>query len=193
MRPSADCLVKPWPFSGAAGADIIVVWRESSLQSGCFYFMHRPLAVALILAALPFGQSVADALVGAAFIQQDGTIQVRGRDVQLYGIYIPSMGRACQTFFRPVRCSSRAALALDFKIQGFVHCEVQARNRDGSVIGQCYVDRNAFSEGEDLSAYLISMGWASALPNAPYEYHVLEKVARHRGLGMWGFPVDSIQ
>jgi endonuclease YncB( thermonuclease family) len=155
--------------------------------------MHVICAIALTLLASFLGQTAVAAIVGAAFVQEDGSLQVKGRRIQLFGIYIPPTDRSCQTLFRPVRCSSRAALALDFKIQGFVHCEVKAKHRDSSLIGRCYVDRNAFSEGEDLSAYLISLGWAAALPDAPYEYHVLEKIARQRGLGVWGFPVNSIQ
>ena len=44
--------------------------------------------------------------------------------------------------------------------------------------------------GEDLSAYLLSRGWAVALPDAPFEYAVLEKIARERHVGVWGFTVD---
>ena len=33
---------------------------------------------------------------------------------------------------------------------------------------------------------------ALALPDAPFEYHALEKIARHRGLGVWGMPADRI-
>jgi hypothetical protein len=62
---------------------------------------------------------------------------------------------------------------------------------DGSLSAICYVDRTSFDPGEDLAAYLIQRGWALALPNAPFEYHALEKIASTRELGVWGFPVDS--
>lgn len=155
--------------------------------------MRLTWVVLCTLLVMAFGQGAGAAIVGAAFVQEDGSLKVRGRSIRLFGIYIPPTNRTCQTLFRPVRCSSRAALALDFKIQGFVHCEVQGKHPDGSLIGLCRVDRTAFSEGEDLSAYLISLGWAVALPGAPYEYHVMEKIARQRGLGVWGFSVDSIE
>jgi endonuclease YncB( thermonuclease family) len=155
--------------------------------------MRVALIVVFSLLGAVFAHRASAAIEGAAFVQKDGSLKVRGQNIKLFGIYIPPTSRSCQTFLRPVRCNSRAALALDFKIQGFVHCEVQAKHRDGSVIGLCRVNRNAFSEGEDLSAYLISLGWAAALPNAPYEYHVMEKIARQRGLGIWGVSVDSIQ
>lgn len=144
----------------------------------------------LVTAAMPCAHA---AIVGAAFVQEDASLRVQGRSIRLFGIYVPSTKRACQTFFRPARCGSRAALALDFKIQGFVHCEPQTVHGDGSLTALCRVNHNAFSKGEDLSAYLISLGWAVALPDAPYAYHVMEKIARHRGLGIWGFSVDSPQ
>jgi len=50
-----------------------------------------------------------------------------------------------------------------------------------------------FDEGEDLSAYLLENGWAVALPDAPFEYQTLEKIARSRQFGVWGFPVDRIE
>ena len=44
----------------------------------------------------------------------------------------------------------------------------------------------------DLGAYLIREVWAVALPEAPFQYHTLEKIARARGSGVWGFQADSI-
>ncbi len=41
--------------------------------------------------------------------------------------------------------------------------------------------------GPDLAAYLLRKGWAAALPGAPFEYQVLERIARTKGLGIWGF------
>jgi len=127
-----------------------------------------------------------------ALVQDDASLLVDGRRVRLHGIYLPDAGRRCRTRIRPVRCSSRAALALDFRIQGFVHCFPQARNADRSLNAICYVGRNRFHEGEDLAAHLLRLGWALALPGAPYEYHALERIARHNGRGVWGITVDRI-
>ena len=91
------------------------------------------------------------------------------------------------------RCVARAALALDFKIQGFVRCFVQEKNRDRSVNAVCYLGRSTFSDGLDLATYLIEHGWALALPDAPFEYQAAERIARHNNRGVWGFSVDSIQ
>lgn len=126
-----------------------------------------------------------------AVVNEDASLRVDGKTIQLYGIHIPDSGRICAQNRRPVVCGSRASVALDFKIQGFVRCELRERRQDRTYIGQCRVKASSFREGEDLSAYLLERGWAVALPDAPIEYQTLEKIARNRGVGVWGFPVDN--
>lgn len=137
------------------------------------------------------GTAVAVDFSGSAFVRDDGTLRVRNRTVRLYGIHIPETGRTCRSYQRPPACGSRAALALDFKIQGFVQCYQHWREPDGSVRAQCWVGASEFDEGEDLSAYLLKRGWAVALPDAPFEYQALERIARTRGLGVWGFAIQG--
>ena len=127
-----------------------------------------------------------------AFVNEDGTLNIKRKTIHLYGIHIPDTGKHCDTIFRPVVCGSRAALALEFKIQGFVRCEIIDRNDDGSLVGQCRVNASSFDDGTDLSAYLLERGWAVALPDAPVKYQVLEKIAYRRGVGVWGLTVDGI-
>lgn len=139
---------------------------------------------AVLLAAGYAGAGLAADITSYAFVQRDGTLRVQGRTIHLYGIHIPATGEACRTFERPVRCSSRAALALEFKIHGFVRCTPVERRPDGSLTAVCRAD------GTDLSAYLLERGWALALPDAPFEYVALERIARERGVGLWGLPVE---
>lgn len=128
-----------------------------------------------------------------AFVQDDGSLKVQERTVHLYGIYIPSTGRTCHAFLRPVRCGDRAVLALEFKLEDFVYCEKKSVNRDRSINAVCYMGRTAHRPGEDLGAWMISQGWAVALPHAPFEYFVLERIARAHGRGIWGFQVDALR
>ena len=121
-----------------------------------------------------------------AHVNDDATIVVRGTTIRLAYIHIPKTGRTCRSNLRPVRCASRAALALDFKIQGFVRCEERARLTDRSISAFCTL------EGEDLAASLIERGWAVAGPGAPFEYTVLERIARENGRGVWGFQADLV-
>ena len=151
-------------------------------------------ALALLTALLlPAAAVPAEELHSYALVQDDGSLLIKGKIVHLDGIYLPPTGRQCLSEMRPVRCGERAVLALEFRIQGFVHCFVQSVNDDGSRNATCYVDRGHFDEGEDLSAYLIREGWAVALPDAPFEYQALEAIARKQGAGVWGFPADVIR
>lgn len=122
-----------------------------------------------------------------ASVQDDGSLRMAGSVVQLYGIYIPPTSQSCYTFVRPVACASRAALALDFKISGqFIHCRPKATNPDGSLTASCS------AENEDLGAWMLQQGWALARPDAPFEYAALEKIARSKGIGIWGIPVERV-
>lgn len=137
------------------------------------------VGVSVVLAGASFAQ-----VSSYAFVNDDGSLRIKGRTYRLHGIYVPPTGQSCRSFERPVECGTRAALALDFKIQGFVRCEPRRRNEDDTISAYCTTD------GEDLAAYLLERGWALALPEAPFEYQALEKIARHRGLGVWGLPVE---
>ena len=73
-----------------------------------------------------------------------------------------------------------------------MHCEEQSRNEDRSINAICQVGVSSFSDGEDLAAYLLRQGWAVARPDAPFEYHVLERIARRQGVGIWEVPVVNL-
>jgi len=137
---------------------------------------------------LPRSLAAARDVVSYALVQPDASLKVAGKVFRLYGLYIPPSGRTCDNNYRPLNCGTRAAVALESKIQGFVACKPLARNRDRSYAAYC----RTRLRGEDLGSYLISQGWALATPRAPFEYHALERIARDRGRGVWGFQVDSI-
>ncbi len=147
----------------------------------------------LALTLLPTAPVSAREISSYAFINDDGTLRIKRKTIHLYGIHIPETGNHCRTYVSPVECGSRAALALKFKIQSFVRCEIIEENADGSFVGWCRVNASHFDEGEDLSAYLLERGWAVALPDAPIEYQALEKIAYRRGVGNWGLSIDNIR
>ena len=153
-------------------------------------FSHSSLAV--ILAASLFSSSaiLAETLTSYAFVNDDGTLRIKKKNIHLYGIHIPKTSNNCRSNQHPRVCGQRAALALEFKIKSFVRCEITSENPNGSLTGLCHVNYSKFDEGEDLSAYLLERGWAAALPDAPIEYHTLEKIARSRGWGVWGIAID---
>lgn len=154
---------------------------------------RRALVTMLTAACLACGAAAARTIESYATVRDDATLEVSNKHIRLHGIHVPETGQTCRTHIQPPRCSPRAALALDFKIQGFVHCVEKVRYTDGSIGAVCRVGRTYHWEGEDLGAYLLREGWAVATPDAPFEYKVLEDIARTRGRGVWGFQVDSIR
>jgi len=166
------------------GALLRVVKR--SLLPAVAAIRRRANVLAAVLLAGYAGAAGAADITSYAFVERDGALRVQGRTIHLYGIHIPPTEETCRTFERPVRCSSRAALALEFKIHGFVRCTPVERRADGSLTAVCRAD------GTDLSAYLLERGWALALPDAPFEYVALERIARERGVGVWGLPVERV-
>jgi endonuclease YncB( thermonuclease family) len=157
---------------------------EDSTGGGGRWLARLCAAAALLLIPL-VSHGIGD-LTSYALVRDDATLEVAGRHLRLYGIFIPRTNRICESRIRPARCGSRAARALRFKVQGFVSCRLGGKYSDGSIAAYCRADE------EDLGAYLIERGWAVALPTAPFAYHVSERIARHRGFGVWGFSVDSI-
>lgn len=150
-------------------------------------FIPVALAIALSIATWSWLPAASADLVSYARVRDDATLKVGGRQiVRLYGIHVPPTGRRCRTNLRPARCASRAALALDFKIQGFVSCREIHRHRDRSISAVCH------NKGVDLGAYLIQRGWAVARPDAPFQYEVLERIAQQHYMGVWGFQADVI-
>lgn len=142
-----------------------------------------PAAIMLVCLLLPRLANAGD-IDGIAFVSDDGTLSVGGVTVQLYGIHIPPTGRDCYFFQRPAPCGPRAVLALKSLIGlDFVHCQTRALEPDGSHLAVCRAG------GRDLAAELLRRGGAVALPNAPYDYRVLEQIARERHIGVWGIPV----
>jgi endonuclease YncB( thermonuclease family) len=153
-------------------------------------FSHLSLAVVLATSLFSSSAILAETLTSYAFVNDDGTLRIKKKTIHLYGIHIPKTSNNCRTNQHPPVCGQRAALALEFKIKSFVRCEITSDNPNGSLTGLCHVNYSKFEEGEDLSAYLLERGWAAALPDAPIEYHTLEKIARSRGWGVWGIAID---
>lgn len=156
-------------------------------RPGPIRFLLALLAL-LISAMIPLQARADFSFSSFAFVQEDGSLKVSGYLVHLYGIYIPPTDRTCYTFISPMPCGTRASLALEFRISGdFIQCTQRALARDGSLIANCR------QGGEDLSEWMLRKGWAVALPDAPFEYAAMEKIARARGVGIWGIPVDVIR
>lgn len=144
--------------------------------------------VAALVAVMSPSALFAGEIRSYAQVQDDGSLVVRNQLIHLYGVIVPAAGWFCQPQISPTRCrSSTAALALDAKIQGFVRCNPVAQYADGSLGAFCSVGSVRLGESEDLGAYLIARGHAFAAPGAPYEYVILQELAKVNRRGLWGF------
>lgn len=147
---------------------------------------HTFVAIIFLVGLLPPDVGAAD-FDSYAFVNDDGTLDIDNATIHLYGVLIPPTGTTCYGFERPVPCGPRAILALKFDIgEDFVKCDTKSRNKDGSYVAVCSAN------GRDLAETLLRQGWAVALPDAPYLYKVLEKIARSRGIGVWGIAVEPL-
>jgi endonuclease YncB( thermonuclease family) len=161
-------------------------------QATMTQWLGRALVVLGALLGQGAGAAAAD-IVSYAIVRDDATLRVQGKTIRLFGVHVVDERPFCDTTFRPARCKTRAAVALDSRIQGFVHCGPQARHRDGTISAVCYVDgESTLDPPIDLGAYLIREGWAVALPQAPFVYHTYQEIAKVRRRGIWGFQADSI-
>ncbi len=109
-----------------AGYGRQAVWRA---LLGC---LRGALLILVILAGAAEAAAAEFVLHSYAIIAADATLQVRGRKVRFAAVYIPPTGRFCESRLRPVECGSRAAVALRFKLQGFVKCQVKRKDPDGT-------------------------------------------------------------
>ncbi len=150
----------------------------------------RPLA--LLAKGLWPALAQAYQVQGHGIVQDDGSLLVGGRVVQLFGIYLPPSDRQCDTTWLPIRCTNRSVVQLNRIAKGYLYCDVQGETPQGRLSAICYAGQTAFDAGQDLGATLVQQGWALATPEAPFEYQALEKLARTREIGLWGWPVDSI-
>lgn len=141
------------------------------------------LAVVLVGVASAGAQALS--MSSYVSVNDDASLNLRNRTIVLAGIFVPKTDASC--IDEPgAKCRTRAAAALDFRIQGFVHCEGLQTAGRGILRGTCYVDRTPFDPGIDLGAYLVENGWAFATPDAPYSYHALQRLAEVQLKGVWG-------
>ena len=141
----------------------------------------RLIIILLVVLNLGGPQVHGQDFVSYSHVMDDGSLLVSRQKIWLYGIMIPLNDRTCRIYQIPIKCGQRALLALEFKIEPyFVSCDKVEQHQDGSITALCQV------QGEDLSAWMLEQGWAAALPGAPPEYQVLEKIARQNFRGIWG-------
>jgi endonuclease YncB( thermonuclease family) len=146
--------------------------------------MRYALAAFILLAGPAFA---AEPIVGRASVTDGDTVVIRGTRIRLYGIDTPESAQLCQDAAgKSYRCGQVAALALADKIgEANISCESRDTDRYGRTVAVCR------KGNEDLNAWLVSQGYATAYQRYSRDYVQTETTARSQKRGLWAGTFDQ--
>jgi endonuclease YncB( thermonuclease family) len=108
------------------------------------------------------------------------TIEIHGTRIRFSGIDAPESSQTCEADGLSYRCGQKAAIALsDFIGSHTVICNKTGTDRWRRVIAKC------FSEGTDISGWMVANGWAIAYRKYSMDYVADEERARDQRIGIW--------
>jgi endonuclease YncB( thermonuclease family) len=140
--------------------------------------MRRSLLVLLLLAA---PAQAAQNLSGPATVIDGDTIELNGVRIHLYGIDAPESAQLCETAGgRSYPCGREATRRLRHRIgEATVTCEPHQPDGKGRISAVCRVG------AEDLSAWLVTQGFALASRTSSTSYVRQESRAWATRKGIW--------
>lgn len=120
-------------------------------------------------------------IAGRASVIDGDTIDVHGQRIRLHGIDAPESAQTCSNERGSAyRCGQRAALVLTSKVgDSPLTCEPRDMDRYQRIIAVCRIG------SEDLNAWLVSVGWATAYRRYSTDYVAAEEAARAAKRGLW--------
>lgn len=123
----------------------------------------------------------AEPIIGQASVIDGDTIEIHGIRIRLWGIDAPEHDQPCVTDGQAYRCGQKTALSLSDRIGRYpVTCDPRGTDRYGRTIAVCGTPATS-----DLSAWMVSQGWALAFVRYSKDYVREEKGARNAHLGIW--------
>ncbi len=144
----------------------------------------RPGSLILFfLLLLYFSPAQSEIVYGHARVSDADTISIRGERIRFTGIDAPETKQYCRrSTGEPYRCGQAATQALIERIYGLpVKCDLQEdRDRYNRRLGTCY-----FSDGVNMSAWLVKNGHAVAARKYSDRYVLEEHIARAARRGIW--------
>ena len=140
----------------------------------------------LILMLLSSPAMAAEPIVGHASVTDGDTVVIRGTHIRLHGIDAPEGAQLCQDAAgRSYRCGQAAALALADRIgEANISCEPRDTDRYGRTVAVCRKGE------EDLNAWMVSQGYATAYQRYSRDYVGAETTARALKRGLWAGTFD---
>lgn len=119
-------------------------------------------------------------LVGQASVIDGDTIEIHGTRIRFNGIDAPESRQTCEANGVLYLCGQKAAIALSGFIGAHtVSCKKIGMDRYRRVIAKC------FSDGTDLSGWMVSNGWAIAYRKYSMDYVADEERAKNQRVGIW--------
>jgi endonuclease YncB( thermonuclease family) len=129
------------------------------------------------------GAIVGDSIVGKAGIVDGDTIDISGRQIDLFGIDAPENDQLCEVAGRKWSCGQNATFGLSAIVERqWVYCRIMTADTAGRVAAIC---RLAGANGPDINAAMVRQGWAVADRRPPAPYLAEEKSARAAKAGIW--------
>ena len=136
---------------------------------------------AFLPALLPFA-ALAEITGKPAIIDGD-TIEIAGWPIRLFGVDAPERAQTCLAAGKRWRCGMEAEMALAFFVaRNWVTCLEKGRGPAGQTLAVCYAGGVG---GPDLGRWLVSQGWALAVPGVGARYAEEQAAARGAGKGLW--------
>lgn len=125
--------------------------------------------------------SGAELVSGRATVIDGDTFEMRGQRIRLHGVDAPEAAQTCKRANgESWNCGQAAASALRNKIRTqTVSCQPTDIDQYQRTVAICSVD------GEDLNAWLVSQGWASAYRQFSQLYVSQENAAKAAKRGIW--------
>ena len=124
--------------------------------------------------------------MGRASVTDGDTVVIRGTRIRLHGIDAPESAQLCQDAAgKSYRCGQVAALALADRIgEANISCEPRDTDRYGRTVAVCRKGE------EDLNAWMVSQGYATAYQRFSRDYVGVETTARALKRGLWAGTFD---
>ncbi|MCJ2095500.1 thermonuclease family protein [Methylobacterium sp. J-072] len=144
----------------------------------------RHTLLALLLLSGP--ALAAEPITGRASVTDGDTVVIHGTRIRLFGIDAPESAQLCQDAAgKDYRCGQRAALALADRIgEGPISCEPRDTDRYGRTVAVCRKGT------EDLNAWMVQQGLATAYQRYSRDYVPAEATARAGKRGLWAGTFD---
>lgn len=140
----------------------------------------------IVTALLALPALAAEPIIGRASVTDGDTVLIRGTRIRLYGIDAPESAQLCQdSAGRDYRCGQKSALALADHIgEAPITCEPRDTDKYGRTVAVCR------RGPEDLSAWMVEQGYATAYQRYSRDYVRVETTARALRRGLWAGTFD---